>query len=337
MARIILATLSIFIFVSAATICGFGLWLHQEFHKNGPLNNDKIVHIQSGTGLKRIAAQLEKDNIISSAFVFTTKNRLYGEHKNLQAGEYMMPAGISMKGVQQKLLTGDTYHRSITVPEGLTSVEIVELINNTSDMREQVMVIPAQGTLLPETYFYDKNVSRLDVMDRMQKSMSSTLDKLWDKRTVSDDIVSSPEEAIILASIIQKEAGNYEEMPRVAGVFANRLQKNMRLQSDPTVIFAITNGDPEREGYGPLGRRITRKDWEFESPYNTYKYTGLPPGPICHPSKESIKAALNPEKHDYLFFVASGDGGHAFAKTLSEHNRNVAKWRRVRNDAGKSQ
>ena len=195
----------------------------------------------------------------------------------------------------------------------------------------QIEDIPEEGTLLPETYHYTKNGSRPNIINQMSKAMTEALDILWPQREEGLPF-QTKEDAIILASIVEKETGIGLERARVAGVFVNRLRLGMKLQSDPTVIYAITQGRIKNEGRGPLGRRLLKKDLAIQSPYNTYERTGLPPGPIANPGYASIQAVLHPEAHDFLYFVADGDGGHAFAKTLSEHNRNVSKWRKIRNN-----
>jgi UPF0755 protein len=191
----------------------------------------------------------------------------------------------------------------------------------------------AQGSLLPETYHYVYGDTRIDMVQRMQKAMTSTLDELWEKRRM-DTPITTKEQALILASIVEKETGVAGERPLVASVFVNRLRKGMLLQTDPTVIYAMNKGVNKNDGLGPLGRRLLSKDLEIDSPYNTYKNAGLPPGPIANPGADSIAAVLDPEKNDYFYFVADGKGGHIFSKTLAEHNANVAKWRKIRKEQG---
>jgi UPF0755 protein len=189
--------------------------------------------------------------------------------------------------------------------------------------------IPEEGSLLPETYHYMKTDTRQNVIEQMQAAMKKAQDDLWPTR-VPDLPVVNMSEVMVLASIVEKETGVPDERRKVAGVFINRLKRGMPLQSDPTAIYALTKGEIKDDGMGPLGRRLLRKDLEIDSPYNTYKYPGLPPGPICNPGRESIAAVLNPETHNYVYFVADGTGGHVFAETLAEHESNVAKWRKIR-------
>ena len=226
-------------------------------------------------------------------------------------------------------MAGNVISRRFTVPEGLTSYEVVNIVNTIDSLEGEITTIPPEGSLLPGTWDYRRGQSRQAVLKRMQESMNQTLDALWANR--SDNLpFQTKTELLTLASIIEKETGKSEERSIVAGVFINRLRKKMLLQTDPTVIYALTKGRPQNDGKGPLGRRLLRKDLSYDSPYNTYVYSGLPPGPIANPGHASIAAALNPTEHDYLFFVADGTGGHAFARTLAEHNRNVARWRQIR-------
>jgi UPF0755 protein len=250
--------------------------------------------------------------------------RVTGLHRDLKAGEYEFPARANLALILTYLADGETKKRFLTIPEGLTSHEIVKLIRDAPALDDDLSFIPAEGSVLPDTYGYEYGMERDVILDRMQHSFNVFLTDAWAGRT--DDLpIKTKREAVILASIIEKETGVMGERAKVAGVFVNRLEKGMRLQSDPTVIYAITNGEK------PLGRPLYRSDWAYDSPYNTYQNAGLPPTPICHPGRAAITAALNPLEHDYLYFVAAPDGGHAFATNLADHNRNVAAWRRYKN------
>jgi UPF0755 protein len=243
----------------------------------------------------------------------------------LKAGEYEFPPRASYAEVLAQLGAGRTLTRFLTVPEGLTAVEVAALVNAAAAMQGAPSASPPEGSLLPETYDYRWGDNRAAMLQRMQAAMQATLAELWPRRA-ADVPLASPQEALILASIVEKETGIAAERRRVAGVFANRLRLGMPLQADPTVVYALTGGQ------APLGRALTRADWQVDSPYNTYRIRGLPPGPIANPGRAAIEAALNPEPHDYLYFVADGSGGHAFARSLAEHNRNVARWRAVRGE-----
>ena len=296
----------------------------------GPLASSKIVDVSRGTGLRTIGEQLEKEQVISCRWAFAAAVLATGQRGKLQAGEYEFSKGISLKDVLQKLVLGQTYQRKITIPEGLTSFEIVALLIGSERMSGTVTEIPREGSLLPDTYYYKAGEDRTAKLGKMQKAMQNYLAEAWGKRVFSD-VLKTPEEALILASIVEKETSVAAERNRIAGVFLNRLRIGMKLQTDPTVIYALTGGKPQSNGQGPLGRRLLAKDlMENKSPYNTYLYAGLPPGPIANPGRAAIDAVLHPEEHKFLYFVADGNGGHVFAETLEAHNQNVAKWRSVR-------
>lgn len=297
---------------------------------------EKVVFIEPGTPTEDMAYQLRDQGVIDHPFVFMAAARLrqWEQRMPLQAGEYLFPPNISISDVITLLQSGKTFQRKVTIPEGLMSVEIVAILNAEEGLTGTIDTIPAEGSLLPETYNYTRNTTRAQIIERMQKSMATTLAQLWDKR--ADGLpIKTPEEAVILASVVEKETGIAAERPRVAGVFVNRLNINMPLQTDPTVIYAVTQGKYK------LDRPLSRKDLATVSPYNTYLNTGLPPGPIANPGRASLEATLHPEAHEYLYFVAYGPGtaenstGHAFSKTLDEHGRNVLKLRAVEKAAKK--
>ncbi|MCG8598113.1 MAG: endolytic transglycosylase MltG [Kiloniellales bacterium] len=289
----------------------------------GPLQADTTIIVARGASLPVIAEKLHGGGVIDDAFLFRLAARLYRVSRSLKAGEYAFPAGVSMGGVIDILVSGETVVRQITVPEGLTSAEVAVLLAGVEGLVGELDGVPAEGSLLPETYNYAWADARPEVVVRMQKAMADTLDELWPTRAEGLPL-DTPAEAVILASIVEKETGMPEERPLVAGVFINRLNLGMRLQSDPTVVYALTGGS------GPLDRALRTRDLRVDNPYNTYGNHGLPPGPIANPGRASLEAVLNPAETDYIYFVADGTGGHAFAKTLAEHNRNVARWRRIR-------
>jgi UPF0755 protein len=281
------------------------------------------VVIAKGSGLAGIALQLEASGIISSGRVFVWAARLTGGARALRAGEYAFPARASMEAVLETLVAGRTVLRRLTVPEGLTARQIVALVEGAGGLEGSVAPLPKEGSLLPETYHYAYGDPRGTLVERMRRDMGRAVAKLWADRAEGLPF-DKPEEAVILASVVEKETALPAERSRIAAVFINRLKKGMRLQSDPTVVYALTGGR------GALGRKLTRADLDVDHPYNTYRNLGLPPGPICNPGRASLGAVLHPAKTEELYFVADGSGGHVFAKTLAEHNRNVAEWRRVR-------
>ena len=309
-------------------------WAAHSFNAAGPLQENMLISVERGSGLKKIAYQLEETGAIENRYIFVAGAQFLGASGDLKAGEYELEAGISAKDIVTKMRDHDVFGRRVTIREGLTSFEIVRLLNGVKELSGEVSDVPAEGSLLPNTYDYQLNEPREAILARMAEDMSKVLDAAWEER-IEGLPFETKEEALILASIIEKETSIAKERRKVAGVFVNRLKRGIALQTDPTVIYAITKGEHKNDGKGPLGRRLLRKDLQYDSPYNTYKYPGLPPGPIANPGKASIEAALNPAEHDYIFFVADGTGGHAFAKTLKEHNANVAKWRKIRREQSK--
>jgi len=294
----------------------------QYFTGHGSLNEEKIVDIPEGSSLKAIAAKLADENVISYPEIFTAWIRITKPEKTMKAGQYRFEANISPEAVFHKLEQGDVIKYSLTIPEGLMTSQIIKLINEAPNMSGKITSDVKEGELLPETYEYTHNYDRQKLVERMKASMQKALDEAWEKR--ADNLpIKSKEEALILASIIEKETGVSSERERVAGVFINRLNKGMRLQTDPTVIYAITKGEYVLE------RLLSRKDLKSDSPYNTYENFGLPPTPIANPGKKSVEAALNPMQTDEYYFVADGTGGHKFSATLKEHNKAVQKWRKI--------
>ena len=313
-------------FLITAAAVGAGLlysWGHQRFTGPGPLDERKVVLIERGSGLEAIARQLAAEGVIRSPLIFRLGARATGKATQLKAGEYQFPAQASPQQALQIVVSGQTVARTLTIPEGLTSHEVVARIREAPALKGEIAEVPDEGALLPETYHYRRGDSRAELLQRMRDSMDRALDELWPKRA-RDLPYDTRQAAVTLASIVEKETAVPDERALVAGVFVNRLRRGMRLQSDPTVRFALTQGEED------LGRALTRADWKVEHPYNTYRISGLPPGPIANPGRAALKAALNPADTDYLYFVADGSGGHAFAKTLRQHNRNVAEWRKVR-------
>ncbi|TNE27693.1 MAG: endolytic transglycosylase MltG [Alphaproteobacteria bacterium] len=318
------ALFSLFI-LAVIVVAGAGLWSYHELHKPGPLDQDAVMMITPGASVPTIARQLKNDGIIRYDWVFLLGTRIKKADKQLRAGEYDIPARSSAAEVIDVLVSGKMHQHRLTIPEGLTSWQIIAMLNADETLTGEIETVPQDGTLLPETYYFTRGTGRSDLIRRMQIKMRNMLTEEWEKREEALPY-KTLEEAVIMASIVEKETGIASERARVAGVFLNRLKRGMPLQTDPTVIYALTDG-----GKKPLGRPLYTKDLSVSHPYNTYQIAGLPPGPICHPGYDSIVATLHPEKHNYLYFVADGSGGHAFASTLKEHNRNVSAWRKHKN------
>jgi len=314
----------------ATLLAGATLWGALRIVAPGPLTESATVVIPRGSGLEAVAITLADAGVVESPLLVVLGARLTGAARDLKAGEYAFAPGVSIDDVLEQMRRGRTVVHRLTVPEGLTSAQILALLDKEPVLTGTVAERPKDGSLLPETYNFSHGDSREHLVERMQRAMAQALAEAWRGRD-KDLPYHSPEEALTLASIVEKETGVAAERARVAGVYVNRLEAGMRLQSDPTVIYALTDGS------GELGRALTRNDLRTESPYNTYAVSGLPPGPIANPGKASILAALKPERHEYLYFVADGTGGHAFAKTLPDHNRNVARWRDVQRRQGAEQ
>ena len=288
-------------------------------HQPGPLENDITVVLERGMGLNPIGNLLEQQGIIASALEFGFWVRTAGEPGALKAGEYLFPAHISGSDVARILAHGDTLKRKLTISEGLDVAVIRALLADAEGLTGDLDAVIAEGTLLPETYIYERGDTQEDLIARMAAAMIEVSTKLWKARD-PDSSLASLAEALVLASMVEKETGLESERALIAGVFLNRLERGMRLQSDPTVAFGLRlMGEFE----GPL----TRADLEVDHPFNTYVIRGLPPSPITNPGRAAIKAVLHPETTEFLYFVADGEGGHAFATTLDDHNRNVARYR----------
>ncbi len=311
----------------AATLVGAVL-LQRAFVAPGPLTEDAVVLVPRGAGLAETARILASAGAVSNAELFALATWLRGDSRSLRAGEYRIAAGAAMRDVLLQIRSGAVLQRRFTVAEGGTVWEVVAELAANPLLSGAPPEPPPEGSLAPETYFYSRGDRRILLLERMRAAQRRTLYEFWFDRPEGLPL-RSPEEALILASVIEKETGLASERSRVASVFVNRLRRGMRLQSDPTVIYGITGGT------GSLGRPLLRSDLTHDSPYNTYVVRGLPPGPICNPGPASIEAALQPEETDFLYFVADGTGGHAFARTLEEHNRNVARWRRIQRERRK--
>jgi UPF0755 protein len=302
-----------------------GLWLIQGWNGAGPSTKPTPVVIESGTSLIEAAGQLEQAGVIASSKRFLFQTKIFGGGKSIKAGEYEFPARASHSDVLALLQGAKTLQRMVTIPEGLPSVLVHERLMKAPTLTGEVPV-PEEGSVLPNSYSYQRGEPRSAVLKRMQAAMTKTLNELWSKRNPAT-VVKSPQEAIILASIVEKETGKASERRMIAGVYSNRIRQGMKLDADPTVIYPITKGRP-------LGRRINQSELRANNGYNTYAMAGLPAGPIANPGKESIAAVLNPEPTQALYFVADGTGGHVFADTYAQHQANVQKWFAIRRARG---
>jgi UPF0755 protein len=311
---------------AAALVVAALLVIYLFWWAPGPEPGPHDVIIKEGSSIGSVSRQLAKAGAIpGTAKTFYVMARLFGSHDPIQAGEFEIPKGMGGASVLDLLQHGKPLQRLITVTEGMPAVVVADKLAANPYLTGATPEI-AEGSLLPDSYGYQRGESRAAVVDRMQKAMTKTIDALWPKRS-TDCPVTTQEEAITLASIVEKETAKATERPMVAGVYCNRLRIGMALDADPTVIYPVTKGKP-------LGRRILKSELSADNPYNTYRRRGLPPGPIANPGKASIEAVLHPAQTKALYFVADGTGGHVFADTLAEQNANVAKWYAIRRQRG---
>lgn len=301
-----------------------GVTISQIADAPGPLEAQHNVIIPEGTGILKIGTLMKEEGVVDSSLLFPFYYVLLEYHRPLKAGEYQFAAGASYRQVLQTLGSGITVVRKLTIPEGFTATQALMLLQENETLRGDIPSLVPEGSMMPDTYYYSYGDHRSWLLERMQKSMTEYLAKTWEKRA-KDLPVSTINEALTLASIVEKETGVPSERGKVAAVYVNRLRIGMKLQADPTVIYGITLGK------GALGRPITREDLLTPTPYNTYVNVGLPPAPIALPSRESIAAVLNPPSTKDIFFVADGKGGHLFSATLDQHNKNVSHYRKIQN------
>lgn len=316
--------LTIFI-VLGLVLAGIVAWGVNMWTGEGPTRQEVQVMVPRGANLAQTSELLEEAGVIKDARLFRLGARYEKQAGRIQAGEFALPARLSMQDVLRCLVDQSTCERvtyRVTVVEGSTAWQVVELVKAMDMLVGEVTEMPAEGTLAPETYQVNRGDSRQAVITRMQAAQASILDAAWEARSPGAPVANKAE-ALILASLVEKETGVPEERGLVASVFANRLRKGMKLQTDPAVIYGVT------EGKAPLGRGLRRSELDRPTPWNTYVIDGLPETPIANPGKAAIEAALNPEASDFLYFVADGSGGHAFATSLTEHQRNVLKWRKI--------
>jgi len=309
----------------ALLLVGGAAWFLGGWFASGPLEKDTTFTVPEGAGLAVISERLAEQGVVSSATSFRLRARILGAGGAIKAGEFAIPAHASARQVLSILYSGQVVRRLVTVPEGMPSIMVWERLMRNELLTGEIP-IPREGSLLPDSYDFVRGEGRATVVSRMQAAMDKTLAALWAKRSPAS-VVKTPAEALVLASIVEKETGKPSERKMVAGLYSNRLRIGMPLQADPTIIYPITQGKP-------LGRRIRQSEISAVNGYNTYSMTGLPRGPITNPGRASIEAVLNPAKTDALYMVADGTGGHQFSATLEQHNAAVAKWFALRRSRG---
>jgi UPF0755 protein len=304
---------------------GFGIYIgKQVFDGAGPSTKDSVFMVNPKTGANAIAGDLEARGLVSDAQIFRIGIQVYGNQGKLKAGEYAIPAGASMHRIMDILKSGKSILHSLTIPEGLTVAQAFDRVAKDDVLvGEMPAEMPPEGSLAADTQQFTRGATRQEIIDRMKAEQKKLVRSIWEKRA-PDLPLKDINEFVTLASIVEKETGVPEERPRVAAVFINRLKHHMRLQSDPTIIYGLFGGEGR-----PAGRPIFQSDVDKPTPYNTYLIDGLPPTPIANPGRAALEAVANPADTDDLYFVADGTGGHAFASTLAEHNRNVARWRKI--------
>lgn len=310
--------------IAAALLLAGAIFLG-GWYRSGPLEKDTAFIVPDGASLTEAAIKLEKEGAVRSADSFRLRARILGGGAPIRAGEFLLPKGASASKILEILQGDEVIRRFITVPEGMPSIMVHERLMAQPHLTGEIPV-PEEGSILPDSYDFERGEAREAVLLRMQAAMRRTIQELWARRAPGA-AVKTPEEALVLASIVEKETAKPSERRLIAGLYSNRLREGMLLQADPTIIYPITRGKP-------LGRRIRQSEIQAINDYNTYTMVGLPRGPITNPGRASIAAVLDPAKTDALYMVADGSGGHAFAATLEEHNRNVAKWFAIRRARG---
>ncbi len=314
-------TVLVFVTVAAIGIFYYGV---KSFQEPGPLAANTNFIVRNGAGLNEIASSLERNDIISDGRVFRVLTRVYLDGETLKAGEYEIKSGASMRDIMELLHSGKSILYGISIPEGLTVKQVFKRLADDPVLEGDLPAeLPVEGSLMTDTYKFSRGTKRADILQQMLAAQKALIDQIWEKRD-ADLPVATREEFVTLASIVEKETGRADERPRVASVFLNRLDRGMRLQSDPTIVYGIFGGEGK-----PADRPIFQSDLEKQTPYNTYIIKGLPPTPIANPGRAALEAVANPSRTADLYFVADGTGGHAFAETLDEHNQNVRRWRKL--------
>ncbi|MBY0511785.1 MAG: endolytic transglycosylase MltG [Rhodospirillaceae bacterium] len=319
--KIVLAIAALVLALGAATVGGAYFGFVRAVAEPGPLKNPVTVIIAPRSGLSAIAKQLADAGVVARPWMATLEARRSGQDRALKPGEYRFAPHVSLTDALTKIVKHDVVPRFVTIPEGRVTADVHAILTSAEGLTGEITSVVRDGDLLPETYRYEWGDMRESLIARMHSARIATLKELWDARQEGLPL-KSPEEALVLASIVEKETGVAAERARVAGVFINRLKRGMKLQSDPTVVYGLAQT-------GEMDGPLTLADLAQPTPFNTYVIPGLPPSPICHPGRAALAAVLHPEATDALYFVADGTGGHAFAATLDEHNRNVARWRRI--------
>jgi UPF0755 protein len=323
---VVIGNAIISVFVLVAIMAGIALVIgKQRFDAVGPLPQDRIVNIPRGSGIRDIADVLVREGVIDQPWVFVGGVLVLKAREDLKAGEYQFKAHASLSDVVATIVEGRVVAHQFTIPEGLTSEQIVARLLDDDVLVGNIKEVPREGGLLPDTYNFNRGVTREQMIQRMQQAQQRVLKEIWDRHS-PDLPIKTPDQLVILASLVEKETGKPEERTRVAAVFANRLKQKMKLQSDPTIIYGLVGGK------GTLGRPIMKSEIDQPTPYNTYQIEGLPPGPIANPGRASLEAAANPARTRELYFVADGTGGHAFAETYEQHQKNVARLRQMEAD-----
>lgn len=320
--------------LAAGAVFFFGM---NRFYADGPLQADTSFVVERNSGLGVVSSRLEEQGLVENRFIFQAGGYALKKQSDIKAGEFNIAAGASMADILREITEGRPIQYNVTIPEGFTSWQVIDRLNDDNLLVGEITSLPAEGSILPDTYSYDRGDTRADVLARMQEALSDGLDEVWS--ACAPDVcgatgpIKTREDLVTLASIVEKETGVAGERPEVASVFINRLRRGMRLQSDPTIIYGITKGT------AALGRGLRRSEIEKATPYNTYQIDGLPVGPIANPGIDALRAVANPADTDYLYFVAKGSvpsDGHVFATSYADHQKNVAEWRRIEREMARA-